>query len=291
MELLNKHVTDFLAVADAGSFSRAARELGVSQPALSQSVRALERETGLTLFERGREGASLTDAGRKLLHAAEQARSLLEDASKPRKKLVVGVNARRCGVVTGAVGGVFRQAHPDIDLCIHDIAGNNTVESGLAEGCDLVEAPSPDDGDVRIAETETFAPCTFQRLVLCVPPDHPLATCGHPCTFDDLRGETICLFKRGVLACNDRFMDELELRGITANLVLVDDGSYNDLDMLVNGWLSPALKSLASRHAPLVPVPFEPASGMLVGFTYRGEPTPAARLFIDFARAHFGEYR
>jgi DNA-binding transcriptional LysR family regulator len=54
-------------VARLGSFRRAAEELHISQPARSESVRSLERELGIDLLERGRHGATASDAGRELL--------------------------------------------------------------------------------------------------------------------------------------------------------------------------------------------------------------------------------
>src|SRR5947209_6548344 len=54
-------------VARLGSFRRAAEELHISQPALSESVRTLERELGVHLLERGRHGARVSDPGRHLL--------------------------------------------------------------------------------------------------------------------------------------------------------------------------------------------------------------------------------
>jgi len=53
-------------VARLGSFRRAAEELHISQPALSESVRSLERELGIDLLERGRHGATVSDSGREL---------------------------------------------------------------------------------------------------------------------------------------------------------------------------------------------------------------------------------
>jgi DNA-binding transcriptional LysR family regulator len=59
---------DYLAeVAKLGSFRRAAEELHISQPALSASVRSLERELGVDLLERGRHGATVSGSGRELL--------------------------------------------------------------------------------------------------------------------------------------------------------------------------------------------------------------------------------
>lgn len=69
-----KHI---VAVARSGSFSIAAEEVGISQPALSRSVQAFEEEYGLRLFDRGKGGVTLTPAGNL---AVEQARGLLASA-------------------------------------------------------------------------------------------------------------------------------------------------------------------------------------------------------------------
>jgi len=62
----------FLAIAEEGSFSAGARRLGVGQPAVSRRVAHLEKRLGSQLFLRGKQGAELTEAGARLLPAAEQ---------------------------------------------------------------------------------------------------------------------------------------------------------------------------------------------------------------------------
>ena len=62
----------FRAVARAGSISAGARELGWTQPAVSQHIGRLERETGTPLFTRSTQGVALTEAGQALLRRADE---------------------------------------------------------------------------------------------------------------------------------------------------------------------------------------------------------------------------
>src|SRR6201991_4989729 len=67
----------FVAVVDQGGFTAASRRLGLSQPAVSRAIATLEKELGLPLLVRGREGGSLTEAGSiALTHAREAVRHL-----------------------------------------------------------------------------------------------------------------------------------------------------------------------------------------------------------------------
>src|SRR5215207_5044806 len=79
MEL--RHLRYFLAVAEEGSFTRAAARLHVTQPSLSQQIRQLERTVGGELFTRskGRRGVALTEVGQVLAH---EARGILDHVDR-----------------------------------------------------------------------------------------------------------------------------------------------------------------------------------------------------------------
>lgn len=73
------HVRAFLATADGGSFSAAGRALGIAQPTIGRQIAALERELGVSLFERAGQGVALTPTGVELL---EHVRSMAESADR-----------------------------------------------------------------------------------------------------------------------------------------------------------------------------------------------------------------
>jgi DNA-binding transcriptional LysR family regulator len=111
-------VRTFVAVADAGRFSEAAAELGVSQQATSKRVAALEKELGVPLFLRTPRGAELTVDGqaflphaRDLLRAEERA---ADSVRASRRALRVDVISRRIAPARLLQG--FHQAHPDTPL-------------------------------------------------------------------------------------------------------------------------------------------------------------------------------
>lgn len=90
MDLL-RHLTFFVAVADAGQVGVGAAELGMTQPPVSQGLQRLERELGVRLFERNARGVVLTSAGRDLL---PRARAILDQADELRAAATTGVQER-----------------------------------------------------------------------------------------------------------------------------------------------------------------------------------------------------
>jgi DNA-binding transcriptional LysR family regulator len=145
MDLSVRLLRYFLAVAETGNFTRAAARLHVSQPALSQQIRKLERVVGTPLFKRGAQQVQLTPAGAELLEdarsvvaAAErfaQAADRVAGASLP---LVVGFRAQAANELTTTLTARFRERRPDVELRLRQyplsetLAGLDHEEVGLA---------------------------------------------------------------------------------------------------------------------------------------------------------------
>lgn len=173
-----RHVEAFLAVARCGSFTRAAADLHVSQPALTVQIRQLESALGVRLFDRNNRNVALTQIGRALVAPFERVmldiRSIVDGAHD--------VAARRGGVVTVAclpsiAAGLLppaiarlRAQHRGITVRVRD-----GVAARVAE---LVKAGEADFGisscgrvDRELAERPLFT----DRLVAFVREDHELA--------------------------------------------------------------------------------------------------------------------
>jgi molybdate transport repressor ModE-like protein len=121
---LEARLRAFAAIARCGSVSAAAKELYVSQPAVSKHLASLEAETGRSLVTRGREGAALTPAGQVLADFVLRAEALLANAGRA---LEAGADAET-GTLSLAASGIpgtyllpellmtFRERHPGVEL-------------------------------------------------------------------------------------------------------------------------------------------------------------------------------
>jgi DNA-binding transcriptional LysR family regulator len=167
-------------VADELSFTRAARRLHLAQPPLSRHIRTLEEKIGARLFDRQTRAVALTPAGR-VFH--EESRGLLAQlvrAGETARRAALGEETRlRLGFVSAVLGGEivrvlrgFREAHPSVQLVMHDLPPADQMRL-IAEG-------RLDAGFIGLLPTERtpglrFVPWHRERLFLFVPAGHPLA--------------------------------------------------------------------------------------------------------------------
>ncbi|MBE3077274.1 LysR family transcriptional regulator [Clavibacter michiganensis subsp. michiganensis] len=183
MDLDLRLVRSFLAVADERHFGRAAEQLGIAQPVLSQQVQRLERRLGVTLLVRTSRsvavtpaGAALRERGRALLRQAEAgldevARIARGDAGRLEIGMVhstVAIPAERTGPVESIRR--FRAHHPDVEVRVREGFTADLMESLERGELDvaIVRDPDPTDGvDLVELLTEPFA--------AVVPVAHPLA--------------------------------------------------------------------------------------------------------------------
>ena len=137
-----------VAICDQGSFTAAAQKLLVAQPSLSQQIRALEKELGAALLDRGRHGVVLTPAGRVFLDrakvvlaAAEAARASVRDVMDGRdgELHVLTIRSVASGVLPGSIAR-WHERYPTSMLRLHDYSHRRLLEAAVRDG----------DGDVGI---------------------------------------------------------------------------------------------------------------------------------------------
>lgn len=141
-----RHLRYLLAVAEHASFTRAAEELRISQPTLSQQIKQLESAIGVQLLDRtGRSGVRLTDAGETYLHHARRAlrdlaaaeRAVHDVADLSRGHLRLAVTPTFTAYLVGPLAAELHARHPGITLDVKDMA-QDRIEAGLlADELDL----------------------------------------------------------------------------------------------------------------------------------------------------------
>jgi DNA-binding transcriptional LysR family regulator len=283
----------FLAVARLSSFSGAARELGVSTPAVSQAVRQLEEQLRVVLLTRTTRSVSLTDAGRRLVEGAGPAlgqalAALTEVSARPGEtvgRIRLSVPRAAVPYVIAPVVPTFRERHPriEVDVVIED-RFVDIVAEGYDAGVRLSEAIERDMVQVRL--TDPF------RFVVVGTPGY-LARHGTPQRPEDLlRHECITFRMRSTGAL---YAWELERGrrnwrvpvrgGVVTNdnqlsVTLAEQGlglAYALEPSVAEQLRTGRLQRVLEPYAPTVP-------GFFLYFPSRAQRSPALRLFVDAAK-------
>jgi DNA-binding transcriptional LysR family regulator len=172
-----RQLSHFVAVAEEGSFTKAARRLNYVQSALSVSVQALERELGVRLFDRTTHRVSLTGPGeailpaaRRTLTAAEETRDIAAAVKGVlRGRLRVGIMQSFAFADVPGVLGQFHRKHPDVEIHVHPNAGGSAaIVEELRQGSLDIAFIALED---RPAGVEAI-PLGSENLVLVSSPDH-----------------------------------------------------------------------------------------------------------------------
>lgn len=226
------------AVTRLGSLRRAAEELRLSQPALSETVRNLERELGVDLLERKRSGARMSAEGRELLphiinvlDAVDRLRGAAGEQHRISRMVRVGtVNAATVPLLIPAVRE-FRAAHPMTQVEVVG-AQQSEIHRALLEGgfdLGLVNHLDGDDLPADFESTELLR----GHPVLCLRPDSPLATLPAVTVDDVLDGpEPVIAMRSGYVM--HRYAHRL-LRGRSPDFSFSTDGAEMGKLMVAEG--------------------------------------------------------
>jgi len=142
-----------LALAQEGSFSKAAYALSISQPSLSQYIKKIEQEIGSELFIRTGGYVRLTDvgkvyidAGQKMLNLERQLVSKINDISSCKAgSITIGISAHRGASLMPEVVRKFREKYPNIVLCIEEMKRGEIIEAAEHGAFDLCITTLPID--------------------------------------------------------------------------------------------------------------------------------------------------
>jgi LysR family hydrogen peroxide-inducible transcriptional activator len=204
------------AIAETGSFSRAAERCQVAQPSLSQQVSKLEEELGIRLFDRLARSVLLTDAGRTFL---PHARTILHETELARSEVDGRRRDSRGTVIVGVIPTVapyylpqrisrFMQRFPEAGLRVVEETTPVLLESlrTLAIDIAILSLPLPHRGFQT-------TPLLTERLCAALPPDHPRANASS-ISLRELRDERFvmlrdshCFREISLAACHRAHLD------------------------------------------------------------------------------------
>jgi len=288
----------FLAVIDYGGFSRAAEQLFIAQPSLSQTIAGLERELGVPLFHRVGRGVVPSDAAERLIGPARQ---VMRDLATAQSAIdaVKGITTGQVEIISMPSPAVeplttimtgFVEKHPDITISVaaafepDDVL--HAVRTGEVEVGLLGASTSLKVADLRVLPIED------QELVLITAPDGPLA-CIDTITPTDLTGHGLVVAPKGSLM--RARVDEVLSSGVEAKVVAEVAHRTSILPMVLAGVgdaLLPAGWSRLARAAGARVVRIAPPSHLHIAMVTRRAPlTPASAAFVLTAESYAGQTR
>ncbi len=170
----------FVAAAEQGSVSGAARALSISQSSVTEAVRALEDDLGVTLFDRQARGMEITHKGSVFLRHARQilqdvatARTAFQDdAAQVTGRLSLGVTSLVAGYVLSDILSRFRRAHPQVELNVIEDSGDYLQHLLIGGELDVAVLLTSSVRDRMALHVEALLVSPYR---LWLPLGHPLA--------------------------------------------------------------------------------------------------------------------
>lgn len=292
----------FLAVVEHLNFGRAAEQLHIAQPSLSQAIGTLEREVGVPLFHRVGRGIVLSDAGAQLIEPARQVLRDLESA-KAAVQSTQGLQRGRVELVSMPSPGIeplttmvrdFGVAHRAMSVSVTGVFAPDevihAVKSGQGEIGLLGSATSPNTAGLLVLQVED------QPLVLVSPREPALGAQTEPAervSRSELAGLRLIVSKEGSLM--RQLVDDVLASGVEAEIVVEVEHRTSILPMVLAGIGHAVVPSswtpLAERAGALVRE-VEPASYLRIALvTRKAVLTPSAKAFMRIAKAYVAHHK
>ncbi|MEI8104736.1 MAG: LysR family transcriptional regulator [Actinomycetes bacterium] len=290
-----RQLAAFCAVVERRSFSQAAERLGVTQPAVSLQVQALEKRLGTKLLDRSGRRVEPTEAGMRLYRGAQRLLALEEQVVADvagesgdglNGTFAIGASTGPGGIVMAHLLCEFQGRHPELHVVLSVFDTQTVVERVAARELELGVV-----GAARRHRGVGFEPFLRDEVILACPPDHPFA--GRTITLDELKADRLIVMQDGA---GVRQLIEDELRAIGVRLrdlgVMLELGLQESVSSAVRAGYGVTFISRTSVEADLAAGRLAEArvEGLelqrdvyLVRATGRAE-TRAAHAFVEFAR-------
>lgn len=280
----------FQAIAEASSFTKAAEQLHVAQPAISMAIKKLEAELDLTLFHRHERQISLTDEGKKLLLHSRRILQAIDDARLEMEELKgltkgevrVGIPSMLGSYYFPPILMAFRHRYPELDLSV--IEGGTWQLQQMLERSELDLAIIVADVLPQELHARTFL---REQMLVTVAKDHPLAQHA-AVSYDDFFREELVMFKEGYF--HRKVVDRLAARTECTPNISFETNLIPLIKAIVNqGFgISTLLGMVIEEDPDLIGLPFEEPVWLDLSIAWRrdGYLSRANQAFVDFLLEH-----
>jgi DNA-binding transcriptional LysR family regulator len=280
-----RQIRYFVEIVHHGSFTRAAEQLHVAQPAISMAIRNLEEELDVTLFNRRDRKVSLTAEGEVFL---EHGRGILTDLAAARQAMEDMRGLVKGEVRVGIPPMLSIYFFPDI-ICDFTRAYPNLRMSVSSEGASLIRRMIS-EGEIDMGVIAGSAPQDLEarhflreEVVICVPPDHPFAA-RRTVTFTEFRGEPLIFYKEGYYL-RELISGMRKETGEALNIVF-ETNLFSLVKTLIRRGIgiSASLRMVADADPEVVAVPFDPPLHLDLKIAWKKNAylSRANRAFVDF---------
>lgn len=288
--MYNPQLETFLAVADLGSFNKAAEALFITPPAVTKQMNLLESDLGLQLFVRTHRGLTLTEAGKSLYKDAKYIIQYCKDSVERAKKAMIEKdNVIRIGTspMTPAAPIVrmwakVREKYPDMQLqmipYMNSQENAREILKNLGTNIDVVGGIF-DETMLKLRQCQGME-LSRQQICCAVSINHRLAE-KEVLTYQDLYGERFLMMRRGWSNYIDELRDDIWKNHPQIEIVDFDIYSMDILNRCENGnEILMAVENWKDAHPLLKIIPVEWKYTIPYGILYSMEPSELVKRFL-----------
>jgi len=278
----------FCTACKYNNITRASEELHISQPSISNAIKELESEFGVTLFKRLKKGFTLTSEGETLLkHAqellqhAERISLIMSDKSAKKHMIRIGIPPMTGISQLPKLYRGFRSIHPEVNISTHEFGANSLLASLKDESLDLAIIPTNVVDHARFS----FFELGEVETVFCVPADHRLAE-EKTVDLRVLRDEPLILFEKGFIQY-DVITSSFAAAGIEPNIVHLSSQLYMIKEFISSGFACGFMfRDIAETIPDIVSIPLREPIKSKVVLIWSKERRMSSDVvkFIDYAK-------
>lgn len=283
----------FHTVCKYNNITKASEELFVSQPAVSASIRDLEKKLGVKLFDRVNNQLTLTPEGKlfyeesiDILESTEKLELMMQDIGNRHHRIAIGVPPMIGVFLFADIFNKFMALQPDTSIELVESGSLDVRRHVLENRVDVAIGIIDETISSRIIKH----PIIETSLVVAVSRDHPLAG-RKTLTLSELKNEKIILMKSDSYQ-NQDIKNKFETLGITPDILLYSSQYHTILQFLKHGnCIAFLFKDVADMEEDIITIPLTPPEPITIGLIWKNSDVLFSDTvkFIDFIKKEYSQ--